>query len=278
MVEPSSNWRAALRQLHDDAFEFDWDDHLANLNGRLRLTGRAAFSTPAPGLPPSWFHGDIDALEPRQWILVMSLNPAMVPDDIPWHESQEYTSESYWNHWRLLYQRYPELGYTRRFVDVARGLFQSEIADEAEFSARRLVFVELCPYSSQDVRLSPAQVRQLVDSDPGFRLAAQVRNVLISEGQPAAILINGVPAVQSFEATSGRALRWARSEYPSVDDGAKRLWHNEGFLAGEEPTLVAGTPFLRGPRTHNSRAELRQLGEQLREFASKHSYVLPAAP
>ncbi len=65
-------WFRELRQLHDENFREDWTSHVDALNRELGLTGHAAFGLPARGLPPSWCVGDVEAVPPRQWVLVIS--------------------------------------------------------------------------------------------------------------------------------------------------------------------------------------------------------------
>ncbi len=74
-------WFRELRQLHDENFHEDWTTHLDALNRELGLSGTAAFGTPARSLAPSWFVGDVEALPPRQWVLVISLNQARREED-----------------------------------------------------------------------------------------------------------------------------------------------------------------------------------------------------
>jgi hypothetical protein len=91
------HWLTELRRLHDSHFGDDWDGHLRALNERLQLSGADKFGLP-PGLPPSWFVGDVAALRPRRWALVVSLNQARREKGDGWHLSRRYTRQSYWDH------------------------------------------------------------------------------------------------------------------------------------------------------------------------------------
>ena len=69
----SAPWVRELQRLHEENY-FDWTSHLRDLNHRLGLGGRDEFTVPNAALPPSWFVGDVEALQRGQWVLVVSLN------------------------------------------------------------------------------------------------------------------------------------------------------------------------------------------------------------
>ena len=92
-------WFRELRQLHDENFREDWTSHVSALNRELGLTGPDAFGVPARGLPPPWFVGDVEAVPPRQWVLVISLNQARREENEEWHLAQRYTEQTYWDPW-----------------------------------------------------------------------------------------------------------------------------------------------------------------------------------
>src|SRR5690606_11334577 len=67
------------------------------------------------------------------------------------------------------------------------------------------------------------------------------------------------------------ALSWTQVRYLSPNPSGKlgkrkQLWHYCGSLnLGHSTVPVVGFPFLRTPKTHNSHAELVQLGNCARE-------------
>jgi hypothetical protein len=162
--------------------------------------------------------------------------------------------------------RYPETRFNGPFAEIASALYGREVGDAAAFAARSVVFVELCPYRSVSSTHDAAVLEQLGRTDVGFRMAAEVLDILISEAKPSLILANGIGALRGFEAQYAHALDWRRVDYPSVTRPGKMLWHMQGVFTGNRPHLGAGVPFLRKPQTHNSFAEIRQIGIHLREL------------
>ena len=71
------SWLGELRHIHDEHFDYGWREHVRGLNGALGLEGPSGLGLAAPGLPPSWFVGDVEAVEPGEWVLAISLNQAL---------------------------------------------------------------------------------------------------------------------------------------------------------------------------------------------------------
>ncbi len=272
-------WFRELRQLHDENFREDWTSHVNALNRELGLTGPDAFGLPARGLPPSWCVGDVEAVPPRQWVLAISLNQARREEDEEWHLAQRYTKQTYWDHWRWLNRDdHWNPSFYRRFVRLAAQAMGVEMRPEMEqeFATTRMVFLELCPYPSRSFGLSDADIHRLTAVDRGFRVAARIRHVLMEEGQPGLVVVNGVPAIAAFERVHGDEIALAaRPSYASVRRPGKKLWHREGHVdaAGRRVPLLA-FPFLRTRQTHNSYSEIAQLGAMGREHVQRH---LPAS-
>ena len=103
------------------------------------------------------------------------------------------------------------------------------------------------PYASQHFALSAESIRDLVDTDEGFKLAARVANLLIEEAEPAIVMVNGVAAITRFQALMRRRLTWNACAYDSVGGASggetKRLWHYEGRLAGVRDIPVGRVPL-----------------------------------
>lgn len=259
---PMPRWLTELRSIHDEFFTYDWTAHLRSLNARLGLTGRDEFGLPF-GLPPAWFVGDVEVLQPDEWVLVLSLNQARREEDNDWHLAQGYTSQSYWDHWRWLNREWWEPRFYRPLVRLAAGALGADLDQHAEpsFATSRMVFAELCPYPSRQFVIGAAELSELVHDDFGFGVAARVRRLLADDASPALILVNGVAAVDALAVVEGKRVEFEARRYPSVVRDDKELWHVEGeytTTSGRAVPLI-GFPFLRKPRTHNSYAEVDQL-------------------
>ena len=200
----SKPWVRELRKLHDQAFEENWAAHLETLNDELGLTGPYELSTPARGCPPSWFVGDVEALEPGRWVLVISLNQKR-------HNAGEgFTPRSYWDHWRCLHRKHwykTFYGFRARPAAAALGV---QITDEQqpEFATNSMIFVEMCPYPSDNSRFSGEDFIRLTREEPGFRKAAHVRRILIEQASPALVMINGVPLSELWSNSNGIDSHW----------------------------------------------------------------------
>ena len=263
-----------LRELHDESFsaDHDWAAHLDSLNERLGLHGRRELATPAPGLPPSWFVGDVENLQPGRWVLFVGLNQARARDDEAWHAAQGYTPRTYWDYWRLLnsnswYARYysPRVRLAAAALDVESPDTREE---QQEFATTSIVFVELCPYSSEQSQFADEELVRLSTQDHGFRIAAALRRVLIQHGRPAMVMVSGNQAVTVLERADGDHLTLGRArDYQSVSRPDKRLWHREGhYTVGASRVPVMGFPFLRTQSAHNSYEEIDQLGRRAGEL------------
>ncbi len=259
------DWLQKIRDLHDQHFAFDWYAHTIALNQRYGLRGDDAFTVNAPGLPPQWFNGDVEAIEPARWVLVESLNYnySRAESDRQWWSQQRFDSASWWDYMRRQNRTwwYPQF-YGPLVRVAARALGEEVHADqESEFATTRMVFLEFCPYQSHRFWLPWETVDEMNRTDIGFHIAATLRKALIEEGLPALVLVNGKAAMRNFERIHEKELIWVEHRYPSVDRPSKTLWHKSGTYSTSsgESVPIAGFPFLRKPGTHNSHAELKQL-------------------
>jgi hypothetical protein len=260
-----------LRRLHSEALKTDWDAHLAGVNAQYGFIGDHALSTADAGIPPAWFNGDVEAIRPGDWVLVVSLNPAKPPAG---YYRGELTSETAWDFWRTHNTRW---WYTRFFRPLVR-LASTALGEEApvlgpeerRFATERMVFVELCPYASKRFSLDTEVLVDLGRNDIGFGFAQHVRQILLEQARPSLVLVNGEEAVKDFAVTEAGHLDWRRQEYssvsaPSKSGRPKSLWHYEGWYRAEHASIpVGGFKFLRKPANHNSYAEIDQLGQALR--------------
>ena len=266
----SDSWDARLRKLHDKNFDFDWDEHIRALNEERGLEGRHAFGLAAPTLAPSWLVGDVEAAEPGRWVLVVSLNQARREEDEASHLARNYTAQSYWDHWRFLNRNWWEPRFYRPLVRLASRALGAETPSDAEseFATTRMVFVELSPYPSREFALSADDIRLLTAVDRGYRIATRVREILIHEGRPALVVLNGLRTIEAFahvHRDRARLHGWRR--YASVHNARRTLRHREGhYDAGTSSVPLLGMPFLRKAGTHNANAEIDQLGDMARSL------------
>src|SRR4051794_18528744 len=125
----SNDWRSRLRRIHDEAFNRDWDQHLLELNARLGLTGDDTLFPSVAGHPPVWFNGDVEVIEPGNWVLVLSLNYQLAGPDA---YGSAFTPESFWQLWRSHNRQYWYARFFRPLVQVASLALGKSIPSEAE--------------------------------------------------------------------------------------------------------------------------------------------------
>src|SRR5690349_19510314 len=77
MPSDEKHWSARVNALHEWSMGYDWSRHLLDLNERCHLSKAEELSLSLPGCPPAFFNGNIEALEPNRWVLVVSINPAL---------------------------------------------------------------------------------------------------------------------------------------------------------------------------------------------------------
>ena len=273
------DWLERLRQLHDGAFSVDWQSHVNGLNRTYGIAEESRLRTVAPGLPPVLFNGDVEALRPGKWTLVVSINPGSNPLPEQLYLEKFSRPRDFWNHWRTYNRDYvrTQSDFFPRLVELTRGILPTEESGGSamEYATTRMVFIEIWPYASQGwppkqkkgtvPRWSQRVEDKLFKDDPGVVLEARIADLLLSEAQPALLLVNGRPSVHHFEHLHPQAVRWRGVEYASLSDSRKALWHMEGS-AQDVPAI--GFPQLRKARTHNSATEIQQLVTAGRRFYS----------
>jgi hypothetical protein len=272
-MEIRDGWVGEVWRILEGIVDFQWDAHLDELNTRLGLGVDYRFSTHGPGQPPTFFNGDIDALQPGRWVLAVSLNPHQVrqtgtPSGSP-VVRRFATLTEYWNFWRIYNTQTWFPGFYRPLTRVAAGAMGEELSldNERTYATTRMLFLELCPYASPHFGLQPQKVAELVGCDHGFRIARDILHLAAGEGHPALILVNGNAAVESLAASEGEHVQWSEVVYPSASKPEKRLRHwegNYGTADGQVP--IAGFPFLHTMGGFNSYIEIAQLIGHLRAF------------
>lgn len=269
-----ARWVDEVWQKVAGVFDDQWNAHLRALNTQLGLTDDHRFATHGPWIPPMWFNGDIEALEPGLWVLAISLNPHRVGEPETPSEPQfdrTFTMAEYWDFWRTYNTNHWYRHFYGPLARVAAGALGKELSrnEEHTFATTQMLFLELCPYASPRFGLRPQQVAELAASDIGFRMAHDILHLAAGEGHPALILVNGNAAVAALDTSEGARVQWSEVVYPSASKPDKRLRHWEGtYRAAHGPVPIAGFPFLRTMGGFNSHAEISQLISDLRALVA----------
>jgi hypothetical protein len=277
----ANEWWQPLRELNERYFAgpsdgVRWDDHVDGLNKDLGLSAEnQRLSTfPRRDLPPSWFIGDVTAVQPDEWVLVFSLNPA-TDDDGQFYAERKWNAESFWNFqtgWLHYWFNHAFHGPLARLASLSLGKPLADSEQVRNFAATAMVFAELCPYSSRTFALSESTLERLREVDIACKVEAEMVDLMLAEGQPGLVLVNGNDAVQHFAATFGEALSWEQKTYVSEFKPGKNLWHMEGMLRADgRMTPVIGFPFLKKPATHNATVEIEQLARFARALVGAGS-------
>lgn len=273
-LEGQTPWYQEIREIHDQHFHDPWQERADAINRRHALSRAHKLFTPAPGVPMPWFNGDIEAVEPGRWVLVISLNHYVNPaarEALDRDTAAQFTPETYWDHWRTFNMDHWYRDFFGPLARVAATALGDELTREEEpaFATNRMIFVEICPYGSQQFSLSWQDVEELLATDVGFQRAADVNRLLIEQGRPALVMVNGLASINMIEHLYPDALRWREIRYDSCDlpvEGCKpkRLRHYCGSLTlSHHAVPVVGFPFLCKPGTHNSKSEQAQLANQV---------------
>ena len=252
-----------LRRVHETALAEDWHPRVDHLNRQLGLSGANAFTLSLPSLPPMWFNGDVEAIQPGKWTLVISLNHQVGG------EQNAPAPDGLWDWCRTHNRNFWYTRFFRPLVQVASRGLSEIVADEREYATVSMVFVELCPYASPGFTWTD-ELADIARTEEGFRTAARVRDILIQKARPGLILVNGVPTLDAFEASYGPDMEnWRASTYPSPSRPSRNLWHMEGWVRHQSDKIpVVGFPFLRRQGTHNSNVEVHHLGLAAQRLAS----------
>ena len=264
-------WLEDLRSEFDRAFLVDWSQHIRQLNVDLKLSGSDLLvETPRP---PEFFWGDLEALQPSQWVAVVSLNPQVYSaKDEAWYQQQDWTPQAYWDYLNrrdLKGFREADYYYTRfarplvKLAGPALGIVDP-VSDEVTILMRRMALFEILPYASRTYVPRPDIASSLVVSDMGCAIAQQAALGAIKHRRPAAVLINGSDAVHVFAAV--HQVVWTEQRYPSESNAPKSLRHWEAAYESDTGTVpVFGFPQLRGQSSHNSDVEIQQLASRIAE-------------
>jgi hypothetical protein len=300
--EVGSSWedtKVLIRTRLDESFygpslDTSWAKHIDSLNLRLHpkkslseIPIRKRLMTPTgsedgPGaLPPEWFVGDFEVIEPNKWVLVLSLNPRIDSADIATMEkyrAQKITPlrwREYLQRFNLGPDRYPR--FTRPLAQLALYGMDEIEDDYAMFATERMVFMELCPYSSHDFQLGSHEVEKLSMTDPGFITVAWMRDLLIAERMPRFILVNGAGAVDALNALGADRPDWERKTFPSLfstnpDNTAKELWIQIGAF---KSVPIVGFCQLNSRNGHQALPDRKRLKNLVRTHVLRNDSGTP---
>lgn len=203
MPIPPIPWWQRIFELHQWALDcVDWPAHIDRLNREYRLSGKTTLSPPLDGWPPAWFTGDIERLSPNDWVLVVSLNPALAESG---HYAVDNPNLSPWRFWcdhnlhRENWNRRSR--FFPRLVDLASHALGENVsgADAPTFATKRMLFLEFSPYASSSfLTLDWGIIQGIADGDIGFAINRQMRSIVFNHGKPRLILVNGRVAVHDI--------------------------------------------------------------------------------
>ena len=262
-----ARWWTRIKALDDWSVGYDWTSHINELNAKHGLTGDAALAPPIPGWPPAWFNGDIEQLTPNNWVLVVSLNPALAAEG---HYDGRRAPAAAWDFWRE-HNLDPghwnaRSGFFPRLVEVAATAFEmsSFELDRPSFATNRMLFLEFCPYASRSFMNGRWEdIQAIADSDVGFAINRQIRSIVFTHGQPKLILVNGRCAI--YDVNDYQRPEWCEKpiDHPAAPGKTMNLW--EGSVKPWQQTIpILGFDFL-GRRQHPSRLSVNQEMDVLKE-------------
>lgn len=244
MTDPMSlEWYAPIRLIHQRAFEEDWQLQVDHLNRRFGLSGKNRLMLPHLTLPPPWFNGDIERLPPKHWVLVVSLNPHLDPNDTSL-STHAFSSQEWWDFWREfnLGARWKGAFFPRLARLAAACLGESLPTQESikTFACERMLFVEFCPYASERFTMGNwLAAKNVADHDKlGFATARVIRQILFDKGQPALVLCNGKFA--TYDVKDHQCEQMEHLQITAHDDECRtmRVWSEFVSSAGQSFPVV----------------------------------------
>jgi len=205
-MSESQRWYDPIRKEFDASFNDTWAPRLARFSHELPTKAAATkFHLPHKDVPPAWFNGNLTAMKPGEWVLVVSNNPhgPGIGPTLPLADA-DASREGWWNHLHTVnpdganwgrpgvFPKVIDLAAAARGVDVSAGPGASD-----DFAAERMLVIEFCPYASQTwptIQWDPT-MKQLAQETEGIRrYARRIRGLLFEYGQPKAVLCLGQEA------------------------------------------------------------------------------------
>lgn len=221
----TDSWYGPIRRLHFGHFDDPWNVRLEAVNRFVQPHMKRPLYLHGDRLAPPWFNGNIEALEPMKWVLVVSLNPHINPRDRRYH-LRDFTAQEWWDHWRS-FNRSPS-NWSGQFFPRLVNLAARSLGEEAptlpeavhRFATERMLFIEFCPYASAGFAgMSWPRWQEVAREDIGFQLKRDVRQIAFDHGQPSLVLCNGQMAAydvktQQFDVDNMYDLELALPDHP----------------------------------------------------------------
>lgn len=181
-------------------FHDPWPDHLDQLNRLVEHKG-VRFWLPNRKCSPAWINGDPALMEPGKWVLVVSLNPHIDPDNNKLQVRTDYSPKEWQAVWKIFNATrehwkgsfFPHLG---RLASTCLAL-ELDREQEKTFVHEQMLFIEFCPYASPNLRgIKWEEWKSLAEGEPAFEVSRHVRRILFDFGEPALVLCNGTLAAR----------------------------------------------------------------------------------
>lgn len=247
-MSDDQTWYAPIRDIFNRASAHDWRVRVAQFN-RLPSVQKTKtrFHLPMEGIWPSWFSGNLTGLNPGEWVLVVSANPHIKFATLPVPTTNP-SPEAWWNGCHAIDPDRANWGQPNVFpqvVQLAAAICDVDVSGDLDtlqhFTANRILFVEFCPFASQNwprINWDPT-MKNIADENEGIRTARRLRRLLFEHGQPKAVLCLGKEAT------------WDVRDCQFAEDRLYRMYVELQNRPGESVYMYQGTyqpkegpPFL----------------------------------
>jgi hypothetical protein len=266
MVRQKSPWWKPIKMLDAWAHEIDWEAHISALNQSYGFKGKQELSTSIKGWPPAWFTGNMEALQPDKWVLVVSINPARpisshygnINKRNSWHFWCEHNRDP--RRWDKHHPFFP------RLANLARNALPNEVAvlDDATITSDHMLFLEFCPYASVGEPFQswagPGRAQEVANGDIGFAINRQIRHLAFLHGRPRIALVQGAyPAydVKDFQCPS------LSQQMLFIGETEMKVWQGS-FHGANGAVPILGFPFLAAQTTLQLEPRMNALGRHIR--------------
>ncbi len=255
-MDHETRWYDQIRTIVDTSSQEDWLSRLNQFNNRppVKKAG-TTFSLPKDGHPPPWFNGDITALNPGEWVLVVMDNPdADMISTLDLDDDE--TPDAWWNHWRTFNAEHAD--WTEKpvypwLVETAAATFGIAIDGNSveghQFATNRMLFVDFCPYASSKWPTIEWErdMKPIANRDPGISRARQIRQLIFDHGQPKCVLCFGRYATYDVKGEQFKEHHMSRKSigWKGQQSGVVHLYAGTYKPVNGEQFLVLGVPEVR---------------------------------